>query len=165
MRAVLPSRGTLTGWRVGLTGNSWSSTRCTESCPWGGTTPGISISWGLPSPAEKYLGSCCTPSSTSASNVSLPQRKLMVFLAELDKYCHQVKGGDSFSLLSVGEAIPGELHKVLGITIQEWPENTGKCKVRPSRWLKDWNTFCGRSWDCSAWRRLRWNLVNVYKGR
>lgn len=43
----------------------------------------------------------------------------MVFLAELDKYCYQVKRGNSSALLSIGETIPGELCKVLGTTVQE----------------------------------------------
>ena len=40
---VLPSRGTLKGWRSGLTGISESSTwGSAKSCTWRGTTPGTS---------------------------------------------------------------------------------------------------------------------------
>ena len=43
-RVVLPSRGTSTGWRNGLTQTSWTLIQgAAKSCPWGGTTPGASI--------------------------------------------------------------------------------------------------------------------------
>lgn len=46
-RCVLPFRGTLTGWRNGLTETSWKSTKeNTKSCPWGRVIPGTSIHWG-----------------------------------------------------------------------------------------------------------------------
>ena len=49
-RVMLPSRGTLTGWRGGLAVISCSSTRrIAKSCRWRGTTPGTCICWGLPS--------------------------------------------------------------------------------------------------------------------
>ena len=49
-RIVLLSRGTLAGWRNGLTGTLGSSTKASaKSCPQGGITPYTNICWGLSS--------------------------------------------------------------------------------------------------------------------
>jgi len=48
-RIMQPSRGTSTGWRNGLTGTLWSSSRSAKSCTWGETTLGTRTWWGPPS--------------------------------------------------------------------------------------------------------------------
>jgi len=49
-KAVLPFRGTSTGWRNGPTETSRSLTKgSAKSSTWGGTTPGTSTGWGPPS--------------------------------------------------------------------------------------------------------------------
>lgn len=42
---VLASRGMLTGWRKGLTGNSWSAWGNVKSCTWGGIAAGTRTCW------------------------------------------------------------------------------------------------------------------------
>lgn len=71
---MLPARGTLTGWKNGLTEISWSSTRRSLKCwTWGGTSPCTNIRWVPPgwqaALQKKKWRFCWRPSWTLSSNM------------------------------------------------------------------------------------------------
>jgi len=110
--------GTLTGWRSGLSKNFMKFNK--EKCRvvyMGRNDPRHQVTLWTPSweaDLQKWTSeSWWTASLTWASNVSLPQKRLMVLLLSLAHLPTSQRKVDPWSLLSMGEATPGELWPVL----------------------------------------------------